>query len=120
MKIFDFEHTPIVDVVNDILLNAVKKGASDIHFDPKEQFLQIRLRVDGILSNYSTVKKEYVKNLITRIKIMAGMNITESRLPQDGAIKGRIKDTGRYVRFVETLLRLCELCERTAKVNKNK
>ena len=93
MKIFDFEHTPIVDVVNDILLNAVKKGASDIHFDPKEQFLQIRLRVDGILSNYSTVKKEYVKNLITRIKIMAGMNITESRLPQDGAIKGRIKDT---------------------------
>lgn len=92
MKIFDFEQTPIVDIVNDILLDAVKKGASDIHFDPKEEFLQIRIRVDGILTNYATVKQEYVKNLITRIKIMSGMNITESRLPQDGAIKGRIKD----------------------------
>lgn len=93
MKIFDFEQTPIVDIVNDILLDAVKKGASDIHFDPKEEFLQIRMRVDGVLSNYSTVTKGYVKNLITRIKIMSGMNITESRLPQDGAIKGRIRDT---------------------------
>lgn len=93
MKIFDFEQTPIVDIVNDILLDAVKKGASDIHFDPKEEFLQIRMRVDGVLSNYATVTKGYVKNLITRIKIMSGMNITESRLPQDGAIKGRIRDT---------------------------
>lgn len=92
IKIFDFEHMPIVDIVNDILIDATKKGASDIHFDPKDEFMQIRIRIDGILTNYATIPNEYVKNLITRIKIISGMNITESRLPQDGAIKGLIKD----------------------------
>ena len=92
IKIFDFEHMPVVDIVNDILVDATKMGASDIHFDPKEKYMQIRVRIDGILNNYATIKEEYVKNLITRIKIMSGMNITESRLPQDGAIKGIIKD----------------------------
>lgn len=92
IKIFDFEHMPIVDIVNDILVDATKKGASDIHFDPKDEFMQIRIRIDGILTNYATIPNEYVKNLITRIKIISGMNITESRLPQDGAIKGLIKD----------------------------
>ena len=92
LKVFDFEHTPIVDIVNEILVDAANKGASDIHFDPKENELKIRIRIDGELINYATVKEEYVKNLITRIKIISGMNITESRLPQDGAIKGRIKD----------------------------
>ena len=92
VKIFDFEHMPIVDIVNDILVDAAKKGASDIHFDPKAEFMQIRIRIDGILTNYATIPNEYVKNLITRIKIISGMNITESRLPQDGAIKGLIKN----------------------------
>ena len=92
VKIFDFEHMPIVDIVNDILVDATKKGASDIHFDPKAEFMQIRIRIDGILTNYATIPNEYVKNLITRIKIISGMNITESRLPQDGAIKGLIKN----------------------------
>lgn len=92
IKVFDFEHMPIVDIVNDILVDAVKKGASDIHFDPKDEFMQIRIRIDGVLNNYATIPFNYVKNVVTRLKIMAGMNITESRLPQDGAIKGLLRD----------------------------
>ena len=81
-----------MDIVNEILVDASSRGASDIHFDPKDNVLQIRIRIDGELVNYATVPEEYVKNLITRIKIISGMNITESRLPQDGAIKGVVKD----------------------------
>ena len=90
IKIFDFEKRPIVEIVNEILVDSVKKGASDIHFEPKDELLQIRIRIDGDLVEYSTVPKEYEKNLITRIKIISGMNITESRLPQDGSIEGII------------------------------
>ena len=92
IKIFDFEKRPVVDIVNEILVDAVKKGASDIHFDPKDDLLQIRIRIDGDLIDYATVPKEYEKNLITRIKIISGMNITESRLPQDGSIEGIIEN----------------------------
>ena len=92
LKVFDFEKTPIVDIVNEILVDASSRGASDIHFDPKDNLLQIRIRIDGELIDYATVPEEYIKNLITRIKIISGMNITESRLPQDGAIKGIVKD----------------------------
>ena len=91
-KIYDFKRVPIVDIVNEILVDATKLGASDIHFDPKDDSMQIRIRIDGELSDYAKVPEEYVKNLVTRIKIISGMNITESRLPQDGAIKGVIKD----------------------------
>ena len=92
LKVFDFEKTPIVDIVNEILVDASSRGASDIHFDPKDNILQIRIRIDGSLVDYATVPEEYIKNLITRIKIISGMNITESRLPQDGSIKGVVKD----------------------------
>ena len=92
IKIFDFEKEPIVDIVNKILVDAVKNGASDVHFDPKDEILQIRIRIDGDLIDYATVPKEYEKNLITRIKIISGMNITESRLPQDGSIEGIIEN----------------------------
>ena len=92
LKVFDFEKTPIVDIVNEILVDASSRGASDIHFDPKDNILQIRIRIDGELVDYATVPEEYIKNLITRIKIISDMNITESRLPQDGAIKGVVKD----------------------------
>ena len=92
LKVFDFEKTPIVDIVNEILVDASSRDASDIHFDPKDNLLQIRIRIDGELVDYATVPEEYIKNLITRIKIISGMNITESRLPQDGAIKGVVKD----------------------------
>lgn len=91
-KTFDFNKMPIADIVNEIIIDAVNKGASDIHFDPHEEVLMIRIRVDGILQNYAIVPNLYKNNLITRIKIISGMNITETRLPQDGAIKQVLKN----------------------------
>ena len=92
LKVFDYEKMPVVEVVNEILVDASKRGASDIHFDPYEDFLKIRIRIDGQLIDYSEVPNTIKKNLITRIKIISGMNITESRLPQDGAIKATLQN----------------------------
>ena len=88
---YDMAKTPIVNVVDDIIANASIKGASDIHFDPRENSLMVRFRIDGDLRDYTEIPKIYERNLITRIKLIANMNITESRLPQDGSIKGTIK-----------------------------
>ena len=92
LRQIDFEKTPVVEAVNDILVDASKRGASDIHFDPLEEHMRCRIRVDGQLHDYVEIPNSIKKNLITRIKIISGMNITESRLPQDGAIKANIKD----------------------------
>ena len=90
LKEFDFVNVPIVDIVNAIFIDASNKGASDIHYDPWEDFMKIRIRIDGELIDYAKVPNAYKNNLVTRIKILSGMNITESRLPQDGAIKANI------------------------------
>ncbi len=105
MKEYDFLTTPIVDIVNNIIIDAVNMNASDIHFDSSEKFLKIRIRVDGELRDYSIVDNKYKRNLITRIKLLSGMNITESRLPQDGAIKGVIggKDLDMRVSCLPTI-----------------
>ena len=84
---FDYENKPVVDIVNEMIIDAIKKKASDIHFDPTEEYLNVRIRIDGELLEYAKVPAFVKKNLLTRIKIISGMNITESRLPQDGAIK---------------------------------
>ena len=91
LKIYDYTKMPVVDIVNDILVDASKRGASDIHFDPMDNYMKIRIRIDGQLIDYTEVPNEIKKNLVTRIKIIAGMNITESRLPQDGAIKATLQ-----------------------------
>lgn len=89
MVTFDFVKSPITKIVDAIIIEASKSGASDIHFDPREDGLMVRRRIDGDLVDYTIIPSVYVRNLITRLKLMAGMNITESRLPQDGAIKGK-------------------------------
>lgn len=83
----DFVNTPVVDVVNQIILESARAGASDIHFDHFDNCLRVRIRVDGILNDYADIPNNVKNNVITRIKIISGMNITETRLPQDGAIK---------------------------------
>ena len=88
MVSFDFAKTPITQVADYIIIAASKKGTSDIHFDPREDGLMVRFRIDGDLQDYTLVPKSYEKNLTTRLKLLANMNITETRLPQDGAIKG--------------------------------
>ena len=87
MRTFDFAKVPIADIINDILVDSSKRGASDIHFDPYEDHLLIRIRIDGLLMDYATVPDAYRDYLTTRVKTIAKMNITEMRLPQDGAIK---------------------------------
>ena len=87
LRTFDFNKMPIADIVDEIIVHAVKLGASDIHFDPNENGVKIRIRIDGILENYSLVPNDHKKTILTRIKLISGMNITETRLPQDGAIK---------------------------------
>lgn len=99
---YDYEKLPVVDIVNEMILDAAKKNASDIHFDPTPTVLNVRIRVDGELVNYATVPESVKNPLITRIKIISGMNITESRLPQDGAIKNLIEDDSLDLR-VSTL-----------------
>lgn len=98
LRKFDYEKMPVVEIVNDILIDSAKRGASDIHFDPLEKYMKLRIRIDGMLVDYAEVPNEIKKNLITRIKILSGMNITESRLPQDGAIKATLKDTNLDLR----------------------
>lgn len=92
MVSFDFAKTPITQVADYIIIAASKKGTSDIHFDPREEGLMVRFRIDGDLQDYTLVPKSYEKNLTTRLKLLANMNITETRLPQDGAIKGQFGD----------------------------
>ncbi len=87
---YDYANMPIVDIVNGMLIDAARKRASDIHFDPTPTVLNVRIRVDGELILYAEVPESVKKNLVTRVKIISGMNITESRIPQDGAIKMQI------------------------------
>jgi type IV pilus assembly protein PilB len=87
MVTFDYNNVPITDIVNSIILDAINKGASDIHFDPFPEGIKIRIRIDGVLHDYSIVPLYVKSNMITRIKIISSMNITESRMPQDGAIR---------------------------------
>ena len=88
MVSFDFTKTPVTQIADYIIISASKHNASDIHFDPREDGMMVRFRIDGDCQDYTFVPKAYEKNLTTRLKLLANMNITESRLPQDGAIKG--------------------------------
>ena len=92
LREFDYENMPVADIVNEIIIDAVKKGASDIHCDPRPDNLIIRIRIDGELVDYTSLPIGIKNHVTTKIKILAGMNITESRLPQDGAIKTTIEE----------------------------
>ena len=87
---YDFINDEIANIANNMIIYAVSKRASDIHFDPHENGLKVRLRIDGVLQDHTLVPIAYQKNLTTRLKLISNMNITESRLPQDGAIKDTI------------------------------
>lgn len=84
---------PIIKLVNNILFQAVKRGASDIHIEPFEKEVQVRYRIDGILYTVMTPPKRIQGALISRIKIMANLDIAEKRIPQDGRID--IKVSGK-------------------------
>jgi type IV pilus assembly protein PilB len=86
----DVEDAPIVKFVNKVLLDAIKKGASDIHFEPYEKSYRIRLRLDGYLKELAAPPVQLAYKLAARIKVMSRLDIAERRVPQDGRIKMRI------------------------------
>jgi general secretion pathway protein E len=84
------DEAPIIRLVNSLLFRAAKERASDIHIEPMERDLAVRFRIDGVLHNVIKPPKRYQNSIISRVKIMAQLNIAEKRLPQDGRIKIRL------------------------------
>jgi type IV pilus assembly protein PilB len=97
------EDAPVVRLVNMILLNAIKKGASDIHIEPYEKKLRVRYRIDGVLNEEMTPPLKLRNAITSRIKIMASLDIAERRLPQDGRIKLKL-GKGREMDFRVSVL----------------
>jgi type IV pilus assembly protein PilB len=87
------DDTPIVKFVNKVLLDAIKRGASDIHFEPYESVYRVRLRMDGILRPVASPPQKLNARIASRLKVMAGLDIAERRIPQDGRIKLNISKT---------------------------
>src|ERR1700720_2077 len=103
------EEAPIIKLVNLVLTDAVKRGASDIHIEPYEKEVRVRFRIDGILQAVMAPPMKLRDAIISRVKIMAKLDISEKRLPQDGRIMikyrkdGRIKDLDFRVSTIPTL-----------------
>jgi len=88
------EDAPVVRLVNVVLMSAIQKGASDIHIEPYERELRVRYRIDGILYNIMSPPMKFRDAIVSRVKIMAKLDIAEKRLPQDGRIKIRFNESG--------------------------
>ena len=96
------DQNPVIRMVNAMLIEAIQQGASDIHFEPAEEGLVVRYRIDGCLQKRHMPPREYQIQILTRIKVMCKMDIAEHRLPQDGRIK--LRHGGREIDFrVSTL-----------------
>ncbi len=96
------DENPVIRMVNTLIVEAIQQGASDIHFEPTEEGLSIRYRIDGVLQKRHVPPREYQLQILTRLKVMAKMDIAEHRLPQDGRIK--LRHGGREIDFrVSTL-----------------
>ncbi|HEV7606890.1 MAG TPA: type IV-A pilus assembly ATPase PilB [Steroidobacteraceae bacterium] len=89
----DIEDAPIVRFVNKLLLDAIRRGASDIHFEPYEKMYRIRLRMDGILKEVAQPPVQLAMKLSARLKVMSRLDIAERRVPQDGRIKMKLSKT---------------------------
>jgi len=88
---------PVVRLIDALFTEAVQQGASDIHFEPESSFLRIRYRVDGVLRQVRSLHKSFWPAMVVRVKVMSGMNIAETRAPQDGRMSLRL--SGRPIDF---------------------
>jgi type IV pilus assembly protein PilB len=86
----DVDDAPVVRFVNKVLLDAIRKGASDLHFEPYEKIYRVRLRIDGDLGELAKPPVALANKIATRIKVMSRLNVAERRVPQDGRIKLRL------------------------------
>jgi len=89
----DIDDAPVVKFVNKVLLDAIKKGASDLHFEPYEKFYRVRFRIDGMLQEVAKPPLSLSGKLAARIKVMARLDVSERRVPQDGRIKLKLSKT---------------------------
>ena len=89
----DVEDAPIVRFVNKVMLDAIRRGASDIHFEPYEKTFRVRLRMDGILKEIAQPPVQLAGKIAARLKVMSRLDIAERRVPQDGRIKMRLSKT---------------------------
>jgi len=87
---YDIEDAPVVRFVNKVLLDAIKRGASDVHFEPYEKIFRVRTRLDGVLSEVAQPPVALANKVCARLKVMSRMDIAERRVPQDGRIKMRL------------------------------
>lgn len=83
---------PVIQFVNVMLLDAVRAGASDVHVEPRPEGLRVRQRLDGVLRDVSTVGRAHASGVVSRIKLLAGLDIAERRLPQDGRARVTLAD----------------------------
>ena len=95
----DVANAPVVKLLQSIFEDAVQIGASDIHIEPEESVLRIRTRVDGILQEQVMKEKRIASALVSRLKLMAGLNISERRIPQDGRFNIRVRNRSIDVRL---------------------
>jgi type IV pilus assembly protein PilB len=98
----DADDAPVIRLANLLLVNALEQGASDIHIEPFEKTLRVRYRIDGKLEETKSPPRNVFAALVSRIKIMASLDIAEHRLPQDGRF--RIKYKGREIDFRTAIL----------------
>lgn len=85
------EEAPIITLVNTVFIDSIKKGASDVHFEPYEKAFRVRYRLDGTMYEMMNLALKFKNPVISRVKILSNMDIAEKRLPQDGRIKMRVK-----------------------------
>lgn len=97
------DDTPIVKFVNKVLIDAIKKGASDIHFEPYEDSYRVRLRIDGLLKQTAKMPVKLNQRITARLKVMAQLDIAEKRVPQDGRMKLNLSKTKQIDFRVSTL-----------------
>ncbi|WP_310053785.1 type IV-A pilus assembly ATPase PilB [Agrilutibacter niabensis] len=97
------DDTPVVKFINKVLVDAIRKGASDIHFEPYETDYRVRLRIDGILKQVAKVPVKLQARIAARLKVMAQLDIAEKRVPQDGRIKLNLSKTKQIDFRVSTL-----------------
>jgi type IV pilus assembly protein PilB len=89
----DIEDAPIVRFVNKVLLDAIRRGASDVHFEPYEKIYRVRYRVDGVLKEVASPPVQLAQKIAARVKVMSRLDIAERRVPQDGRIKMKLSKT---------------------------
>jgi len=89
----DIDDAPVVRFVNKVLLDAIKKGGSDLHFEPYEKFYRVRFRIDGVLEEVAKPPLALTMKIAARIKVMSRLDVSERRVPQDGRIKLKLSKT---------------------------